>query len=397
MSGTRPVDPAPADLAPAYRTCRRIAADHGRTYFLATRLLTPAQRPAVHALYAFARLVDDIVDVPGPAGGGDPVAALDVVEDRLRAALAAPARPDVPRATAAPGAPAAPITSAEAPGRRSSNAAGRAGAAPLAPAGTDVPRPADGSTTPDAPCPAAAEHGRTHADRPARAALDPRLPAEWPHVLAALADTVARYAIAPQHFWTFLDSMRMDVPGSSTFRARYADMAELREYMRGSAAAIGLQMVPVLGTVGPRAAAEPAAAALGEAFQLTNFLRDVAEDLDRGRVYLPAAELAAFGVTDELLGHCRATGHTDPRVRRALAHLIAVNRDLYRRAAPGVDLLTPRVRPAIRTASALYAAILDRIEDSGYAVFTARAVVPRRRRAAVAAREFAAGILGLGR
>ncbi|MEV5393929.1 squalene/phytoene synthase family protein, partial [Nocardia farcinica] len=125
-----------------------MAADHGRTYFLATRLLTPAQRPAVHALYAFARLVDDIVDVPGPAGGGDPVAALDVVEDRLRAALAAPARPDVPRATAAPGAPTAPITSADAPGRRSSNAAGRAGAAPLAPAGTDVPRPADGSTTP---------------------------------------------------------------------------------------------------------------------------------------------------------------------------------------------------------------------------------------------------------
>jgi phytoene synthase len=72
-------------------------------------------------------------------------------------------------------------------------------------------------------------------------------------------------------------------------------------------------------------------------------------------------------------------------VRRALAHLIAVNRDLYRCARPGIELLSPRVRPGIRTAAALYAAILDRIEDSGYAVFAQRAVVPQRRRLRLAA------------
>ncbi|QIS02818.1 phytoene/squalene synthase family protein [Nocardia brasiliensis] len=319
-----------AELAPAYRACRRIAAVHGRTYFLATRLLSAEHRPAVHALYAFARVVDDIVDHVDtgatrrfPAGGGatpTPAEQLDLIEEQLRALL-------------------------------------------------------DG--TGSAPEILARNTSETQS-----------------LALLALADTVERYGIAAQHFWTFLDAMRMDVPGTARFRDRYATMTELREYMRGSAAAIGLQVLPVLGTVGPIAEAEPAAAALGEAFQLTNFLRDVAEDLDRGRVYLPADELATFGVDHELLVHCGRAGHTDARVRRALAHLIAVNRDIYRRADPGIDLLQPRVRPAIRTAALLYAGILDRIEESGYAVFTQRAVVPRHRRLRVAATQFTLALGG---
>lgn len=200
-----------------------------------------------------------------------------------------------------------------------------------------------------------------------------------------LTDTVTRFAIESRHFWTFLDSMRMDIPGSPLFRNRYPTMAALHEYMRGSAAAIGLQLLPVLGTVCPLTEAEPAAAALGNAFQLTNFLRDIGEDLDRDRIYLPAADLAAFGVDEDLLATGRRTGRTDRRLRRALAHLIAINRDLYRGAQPGIDMLNPRVRPAIRTAAVLYAAILDRIEDSGYAVFAQRAVVPRRARLRLAA------------
>ncbi|MEU8894321.1 phytoene/squalene synthase family protein [Nocardia sp. NPDC048505] len=287
-----------AQLESAYRVCGRIAAEHGRTYFLATRLLAASRRPAVHALYAFARTVDDLVD----HAVAEPAAELDRIEHALRTAL-----------------------------------------------------------------------DRGGADDP---------------VLLALTDTIERYDIAPRHFWTFLESMRMDIPGSAVYRDRYATMADLRDYMRGSAAAIGLQLLPVLGTVVPRAAAEPAAAALGEAFQLTNFLRDVGEDLDRGRVYLPAEDLAAFGVDHDLLRHCRRTGHTEPRLRRALAHLIAVNRDLYRRAAPGIDLLDPRVRPAIRTASALYADILTEIEHTGYAVFTTRATVPHHRRLRVATANF---------
>lgn len=303
--------PGGIDASTAYRYCRTVAAAHGRTYFLATRLLSAEQRPAVHALYGFARTVDDIVD----HGARDAAAQLDLIEQLLRERLAFPAR----------------------------------------------------DTT-----------------RLGRVTVRP----EWEPVLWAVGDTIDRFAIAPEHFWTFLDAMRMDVPGSPLFRNRYATMAELRGYMRGSAAAIGLQLLPVLGTVGPRAEAEPAAAALGEAFQLTNFLRDVGEDLDRDRIYLPADELDAFGVDADLLVHCHRTGRTDARVRRALAHLIATNRALYRRAEPGISLLHPRVRPAIRTAATLYAGILDEIERSDYAIFATRAVVPRHRRLRVAASEF---------
>ncbi|MCU1640231.1 MAG: crtB [Nocardia sp.] len=298
------------ELALAYRDCRRIAAEHGRTYFLATRLLEPERRPAVHALYAFARMVDDIVDDSAAVTRAEQSAAqLDRIENELRGRLA-----QAPAETTAIG--------------------------------------------------------------------DDR-------ILLAVSDTIRRYDIAAEHFWVFLDSMRMDIPGSPQYRDRYPTMDALRDYMRGSAAAIGLQLLPVLGTVAPITEAEPAAAALGEAFQLTNFLRDIAEDLDRGRRYLPADELAAFGVDDDLLRHCRKTGRTDQRVRRALAHLIAVNRGIYRAAIPGIDLLTPRVRPAIRTAATLYSGILDEIERTDYAVFTRRAAVPRHRRLRIAAREFA--------
>ncbi|MGW0180260.1 phytoene/squalene synthase family protein [Nocardia sp. NPDC003345] len=286
-----------------------MAARHGRSYYLATRLLSADRRPAVHALYAFARTVDDIVDNPDDRDPGATIEALDSVEHRLTAIWS-----------------------------------------------------------------------------PTRAASDPAgSPPEFDTVFLALTDTVRHFDIEQRHFTTFLDSMRMDVPESPLFRNRYPTMAALHEYMRGSAAAIGLQLLPVLGTVCPRADAEPAAAALGNAFQLTNFLRDIGEDLDRDRIYLPGDALAAFGVDEELLRQCRATGHTERPVRRALAHLVAVNRDLYRTAVPGIDLLTPRVRPAIRAAASLYGAILERIEEDEYAVFAGRVVVPNHRRLRLAA------------
>ncbi|WP_084513080.1 phytoene/squalene synthase family protein [Nocardia mikamii] len=354
-----------AGLAAAYRHCRAIAAEHGRTYFLATRLLSPPRRAAVHALYAFARVVDDVVDHaentwdtggfdgPGPerSRAGD-VASADVEHDRGQVA---------------------PV-----PGTADRTAASRLDRidtqlhTALTEAGVAAGRAVTGTTEAECRLPGGAE-------------IDGR-------VLTALVDTIARYRIAPEHFRVFLDAMRMDVPGSALFRNRYADMGELREYMRGSAAAIGLQLLPVLGTVVPVAEAEPAAAALGEAFQLTNFLRDVAEDLDRGRIYLPGDALAAFGVDAALLAHCRRTGRTDPRVRRALAHLIAVNRAVYRTAAPGIDLLRPRVRPAIRTAAVLYGGILDEIERHDYAVFDRRATVPTTRRLRVAITEAGSGL-----
>jgi 15-cis-phytoene synthase len=286
------IDP---QLHAAYRRCRELNAQYGRTYYLATRMLTRAQRPAVHALYGFARMADDIVDDVPPGTAPDQVAArLDQFRRDLFTGL-------------------------------------RAGHSP-----------------------------------------DP--------VLAAVTDTARRYRLAPDLFGDFMDSMQMDLTVTS-----YPDRAALDRYVRGSAEVIGLQVLPVLGTVGPQHEAAPYAAALGKAFQLTNFLRDVAEDLDRGRVYLPLDELAAFGVGPDLLRWCRTHRRTDPRVRAALASQHASTRVIYRYASAGIALLEPVSRPCVATALALYSEILDRIEDLDFAVFAQRARVGKARRLQVAA------------
>lgn len=280
-------------LRASYTRCRELNARNGKTYFLATRLLSPRQRPAVHALYGFARYADDIVDDIDPVAAAHRERALTDLETRLTRAL---------------------------------------------------------------------RHGAS--DHP---------------VLAALADTVRRYRIDHGHFTDFMRSMRMDLHVTD-----YATLDSLQGYMRGSAAVIGLQVLPVLGTVTPRAEAAPHAASLGIAFQLTNFLRDVGEDLDRGRIYLPLDRLAAHGVDRALLAWCRRTGCTDIRVRAALRDLIATTRGFYRHAAAGISMLQPVSRPCVRTAFILYHAILSRIEEADCAVMDRRAVVSRGRKTAVA-------------
>jgi phytoene synthase len=198
-------------------------------------------------------------------------------------------------------------------------------------------------------------------------------------VVHALADTAARHGIDHRHFTDFLASMRADLVVTD-----YAAYDDLLAYMHGSAAVIGLQMLPVLGTVVPREQAAPHAAALGVAFQLTNFLRDVGEDLDRGRVYLPQDLLGAHGADRELLQWSRRTGRSDPRITAALKAADDLTRGVYRTAEPGIAMLDPVSRPCIRTAFTLYRGILDAIAGDGWAVLHRRSVVSRRRRAAVA-------------
>ncbi|MEU2438421.1 phytoene/squalene synthase family protein [Streptomyces rubradiris] len=285
-------DPA---LRAAYHRCRALNARHGRTYFLATRLLPVTRRPAVHALYGFARWADDIVDSLDPGTGTDVrVRALARLQEELAEGL-------------------------------------RQG----------------GSAEP---------------------------------VVRALADTARRYAIDHAHFRDFMTAMRSDLVVTA-----YPTYADLRAYMHGSAAVIGLQMLPVLGTVAPREEAEPYAAALGVAFQLSNFLRDVGEDLDRGRVYLPADLLAGHGVDRDLLAWSRATSLPDRRITAALTEFAELTRGVYREAMPGIGLLEPVARPCIRTAAVLYGGILDAVARDGYAVLHRRSAVSRRRRAVVAA------------
>ncbi|WP_329233962.1 phytoene/squalene synthase family protein [Streptomyces canus] len=283
------------DLRAAYTYCRQLNARHGRTYFLATRLLPVERRSAVHALYGFARWADDIVD---DLDGHRTPEERDRLLRRLESDLAHGLRTG----------------------------------------GGDEP------------------------------------------VVRAVADTADRYGVEAALFADFLASMRSDLHVTD-----YRTYADLRAYMHGSAAVIGLQMLPVLGTVVPHAEAAPHAADLGVAFQLTNFLRDVGEDLDRGRVYLPADLLAAHGVDRPLLEWSRRTGRGDPRIRAALIAAEAMTREVYRAAEPGIAMLDPRTRPCIRTAFTLYGGILDAIADQDYTVLHRRAVVSRGRRAATAA------------
>ncbi|MFY1635452.1 phytoene/squalene synthase family protein [Solwaraspora sp. WMMB335] len=282
------------DLAAAYARCRELHKRHGRTYYLATRLLPRWKRRHVHALYGFTRYADEIVDRMDAPPGVERAAALDRWSDRFLAGLHG-----------------APVD-------------------------------------------------------------DPLLP--------AVLHTIAVFDLDKADFTAFLRSMAMDL--TVTSYPRYTD---LLDYMEGSAAVIGTMMLPILGSTDRTAAREPARQ-LGFAFQLTNFIRDVAEDLARGRTYLPDEDLAMFGVTRADLNraaHARAatasiTELIEYEVTRAQAH--------YAAAAPGVTMLEPASQACIRTAYALYGGILDEIAARGYDVFASRAVVPNHRRAAVALR-----------
>jgi phytoene synthase len=280
------------DLRGAYRRCRQLNAANGRTFFLATRLLAPDQRPPIHALYGFARYADDILDDFDPS-----------LDTPTRAAR--------------------------------------------------LQQLSEQFFSPD-----------EHPDNP---------------VLAAVRHTARRYVIGNELFDDFLTSMRMDLTITD-----YPDRDALNLYMKGSAEAIGLQVLPILGTITARDEAAPHAAALGRAFQLTNFLRDIDEDLMRQRVYLPADELASFDVDRGLLMWCHANRKTDQRVRNALSDQHDIARGVYRYAAEGVPMLEARSRPCVTTALTLYSEILDRIEDSDFAVFGQRATVGNGRRLRVA-------------
>ena len=190
----------------------------------------------------------------------------------------------------------------------------------------------------------------------------------------AVVDTVRRWDIPLALFEDFLASMRMDLTVTG-----YRTYDDLMGYVWGSAAVIGLQMLPILEPVDV-ALAEPYAVELGVAFQLSNFIRDVGEDLRRGRVYLPMADLAHFGVDRERL----ARGVVDGPIRRLLAYEIARTRELYRSAEPGIRLLHPTSRECIRTALRLYRGILDEVERADYRVLDRRVSVRLTRRAAVA-------------
>ena len=197
------------------------------------------------------------------------------------------------------------------------------------------------------------------------------------HVGRALIDTVKSFDIPHEHFEAFLHSMTMDLTVQE-----YETYEDLLEYVYGSAAVIGLEMVPILGPL--HNDAYEAAKKLGIAFQLANFIRDVDEDLDRGRVYLPIKELAQFGVTREMLEERVLT----PEIIEALKFQIARVRQLQAEAAPGIAMLEATSRPCIQAASVLYCGIVDEVEKIGYDIFNQRAKTSTARRIRVAGAAF---------
>jgi phytoene synthase len=273
------------ELNAAYERCRELHRKHGRTYYLATRLLPAWKRRHVHALYGFTRYADEIVDNFPPA---ERAIRLTEWSSHFMAGLRG--------------------------------------------------EPVD----------------------------DPLLP--------AVLHTIAVFDLDLEDFDKFLRSMAMDLTVT-----RYATYDELIDYMEGSAAVIGTMMLPILGSSDRPAAREPARQ-LGFAFQLTNFIRDVAEDLERGRIYLPLSDLEQFGVlpSDLRMG--------SPKIKNLIAYEVSRAREHYAAAAPGITMLEPASQACMRTAFALYGGILDEVEAAGFDVFARRATVPNRRRAAVAMR-----------
>jgi len=275
----------PPELAAAYEQCRQVHAAHGRTFYLATRLLPRGRRPDVWALYAFARTADELVDAthtqpPDPAG-------LLAWRELAMTALRSDRAPD---------------------------------------------------------------------------------PTSQP-VVASTWHTMRRLGLDADLLEEFFDAMVMDLTVS-----RYATWEDLRGYMRGSAAVVGELMAPLLGASGPDALRH--AAALGEAFQLTNFIRDVSEDHARGRVYLPQEDLERFGVTEAMLAGAVITRMPSPEVRSLLDFEVRRAMNLYVAARPGLAMVDARSQPCLEAAFTLYRRILQLVVANDFNVFERRLVVP---------------------
>lgn len=188
-------------------------------------------------------------------------------------------------------------------------------------------------------------------------------PAGMP-VALAWADTVHRYHIPRGYVTQLIEGVARDLD-----QQRYATFADLAEYSYGVASTVGLMAMHIIGFKSD--VALPQAVKLGVALQMTNILRDVAEDWRSGRVYLPQDELAAFDLTEQNI----AEGVVDDRWRVFMAFQIERNRALYAESYDGIRFLDPDGRFAIAGAADLYSAILDEIEAADYDVFSQRASV----------------------
>ncbi|MGB9965025.1 phytoene/squalene synthase family protein [Halobacterium hubeiense] len=210
-----------------------------------------------------------------------------------------------------------------------------------------------------------AQRAELEAIRSAALGDDPepgRLDDETAEVVAAFAELAERYGIPDEDVETFVDAMLTDLE-----RTRYDTHEELASYMRGSAVAVGNMMVAVMDVDDPESAA-PHAAALAEAFQLSNFLRDVKEDVeDYDRVYLPGETRREHGVTvDQLRG-----GEVTPGFRDAMRAELARTEAKYREGVAGIAYLPEDCQFAVLLSAVLYADHHRLIREREYDVLSA--------------------------
>lgn len=185
-------------------------------------------------------------------------------------------------------------------------------------------------------------------------------------VAVAWADARRNYRVP----WRFAEQL-IDGVARDLSQKHYQSFEELAAYSYGVASTVGLMSMHIIGYAGSHAI--PYAIKLGVALQVTNILRDVAEDWENGRVYLPADDLARFELSQSDL----AGGRVTERWRQFMRYQIERNRRLYREAWPGIALLDRDGRFAIAAAADLYQGILDEIEANDYDVFSQRACLSK--------------------
>lgn len=196
-------------------------------------------------------------------------------------------------------------------------------------------------------------------------------------VMRAFVDTVTRTSVSPCEAAVFISAMETDIT-----KTTYADYAELQGYMRGSAAAVGVMMLQLMV---PRHSSDQyqAAKMLGEAMQLTNFLRDIDEDWrERQRIYMPLDELAEYGVDPDQIRKRRF----DSYFRKFMEFQVERARSLYLAADPGIASLPKEGQVPVLMARILYAMILDKIAEQGYNPFAGRASTGKLEKLSVAIR-----------
>jgi 15-cis-phytoene synthase len=191
---------------------------------------------------------------------------------------------------------------------------------------------------------------RTRLSNPHPSAHDP-VPLAW-------AQAQARYRIPGGYADQLINGVTRD-----RTQKRYSSFDELTEYCYGVASTVGLMSMHIVGFESQDAI--PYAVKLGIALQLTNILRDIGEDWQLGRLYLPLEEMAGFGLAESDIAEARVDG----RWRAFMRFQIDRVRRLYVEAAPGIALLNADGRFAIAAAAGLYSAILDDIETHDYDVF----------------------------